>query len=182
MAEENKENIPVSTNKEAAKKEATKGEVSAMRPATDIERSFTEMERAFDRFFRRGWPSLWRWGGVPAWDNPFELEASHSPKLDVIDRDNEILVRAEIPGIEKEDLNISLTGNLLTIKGQCASDVKEEKGDYHRREISNFSFSRSVALPGEVDTAKTTASLKSGILEITLPKAESSKRRSITVQ
>ncbi|AKH36574.1 hypothetical protein AAW31_00045 [Nitrosomonas communis] len=63
MAEENKENIPVSTNKEAAKKEATKGEVSAMRPATDIERSFTEMERAFDRFFRRGWPSLWRWEG-----------------------------------------------------------------------------------------------------------------------
>ncbi len=181
MIEENKENVPVTTSKEAASKEAAKSEVPAIRPATDIERSFTEMERAFDRFFRRGWPSLWRWGGMPTWDLP-ELEASRSPNLDVIDRDNEILVRAEIPGIEKKDLNISLTGNLLTIKGQFTSDVKDEKGDYHRHEISSFSFSRSVALPGEVDTAKTTASLKSGILEITLPKAESSKRRTITVQ
>ncbi|SDY69428.1 Hsp20/alpha crystallin family protein [Nitrosomonas sp. Nm33] len=177
MQEANKENVPVTTSKEAAK-----SEVPAIRPMTEMERTFTEMERTFDRVFRRGWPSLWRWGGMPALDNLFELEAPRSPSLDVIDRDNEILVRAEIPGIEKKDLNISLTGNLLTIKGQSVSDVKEEKGDFHRHEISSFSFSRSVALPGEVDTSKTEASLKNGILEITLPKAESSKRRTITVQ
>lgn len=182
MLEENKENVPVTTSKEAASKETAKSEVPVIRPTTDIERTFTEMEHAFDRLFRRGWPSLWRWGSMPTLDNLFELEAPRSPNLDVIDRDNEILVRAEIPGIEKKDLNISLTGNLLTIKGQSAKEVKEEKGDYHRHEISSFSFSRSVALPGEVDTSKTTASLKNGILEITLPKAESSKRRTISVQ
>ena len=170
MSKENKENVPVATTKEEAK---TK--VAAIQP-------ITEMERAFDRFFRRGWPSLWRWGDMPMPDNLFEWEGQRSPNLDVIDRDNEILVRAEIPGIEKKDLNISLTGNLLTIKGQSTSEVKEEKGDYHKREISSFSFSRSVVLPGAVDTSRTTASLKSGILEITLPKVESSKRRTITVE
>ena len=62
-----------------------------------------EMEQAFDRFFRYGWPWLWR-------DNKlFELESQRMPSFDVINRDNEIFVRAEIPGIEKQDLNISIT-------------------------------------------------------------------------
>lgn len=140
------------------------------------------MERAFDRFVRHGWPSLWRWRDMPMLDKLFEMEGPRSPNLDVIDRDNEILVRAEIPGVEKEDLNISLTDNLLTIKGQSSREVKDEKGDYHKHEISSFSFSRSVMLPGAVDASNTKASLKNGILEITLPKVESSKRRNITVQ
>lgn len=180
MPDEIKENIPVSTTKE---QQQAKGEMPVIRPITaDIERTFTQMERAFDRLLNGGWPSLRRLGGMPMLDNLLELEAPRSPSVDVIDRDNEILVRAEIPGIEKKDLNISLTDNLLTIKGQSTGEVKEEKGDYHRREISSFSFSRSVMLPGAVDPSQTTASLKNGILEITLPKAESSKRRTITVQ
>jgi HSP20 family protein len=104
------------------------------------------------------------------------------PSLDVVDRDNEILVRAEIPGIDKKDLDISLTDNLLTIKGQSSSEKKEEKGDYHRQEISRSSFSRSVMLPGAVDASKASSTLKDGVLELTLPKMETSKRRSIKVQ
>lgn len=172
-----KESIPVTTTKEEAKTE-----VPAIRPVSEMERAFTEMERAFDRFFRGGWPALRRWRDMPGLDSLFELEGQRSPSLDVIDRDNEILVRAEIPGIEKKDLNISLTDNLLTIKGQAATESKEEKGDYHRHEISSFTFSRSITLPGAVDASNTAASLKNGILEITLPKVESSKRRTITVQ
>lgn len=173
---QSKENVPITTSKEPAK-----SEVPAIRPMTEMERTFTEMEHVFDRFFKKGWPSFWRWREMPMLENLFQMEGQRVPSLDVIDRDNEILVRAEIPGIEKKDLNISITGNLLTIKGQSASEVKEEKGDYHRHEISSFSFSRSVALPGEVDASKTDASLKNGILEITLPKVESSKRRTIAV-
>lgn len=170
MSDENKENIPVTT-----KKEEVKAAGSVIHP-------ITEMERVFDRFFKRGWPSLWQWRDMPMLDNVFELERQRSPNLDVIDRDNEILVRAEIPGLEKDDLNISLTDNLLTIKGQSSHETKEEKGDYHRHEISSFSFSRSVMLPGAVDASNTAASLKNGILEIRLPKAESSKRRNIAVE
>jgi HSP20 family protein len=92
-----------------------------------------------------------------------------------------VLVRAEIPGIEKKDINISLTDNLLTIKGESKKEEKEEKGDYYRREISSSSFARSVTVPASVDVSKAVANLKDGVLEIKLPKAESSKRRNIMV-
>jgi HSP20 family protein len=115
-------------------------------------------------------------------DNFFEVGNRRLPSLDVIDRDNEVFVRAELPGIDKKDLNISLTDNLLTIKGQSSSEKKEEKGDYYRHEISSSSFARSVTIPAIVDSSKTVANLKDGILEITLPKVEASKRRNIAIQ
>lgn len=170
MSKENTENIPVTTNKETAK-----GIWPAIHP-------IAEMERFFNHFFGHGRPSIGRWHDTLLQDNLFGFEGQRLPSLDVVDRDNEILVRAEIPGIEKKDLSISLTDNLLTIKGQSSSEEKEEKGDYHRHEISRFSFARSVALPGAVDASKMAASLKNGMLEINLPKLESSKRRNITVK
>ena len=171
MDTENKGNIPVTTSK----KEDAKAAWPAIRPIAD-------MEKAFDRLFGKNWPSLWRRNETPLLDNLFEFEGQRLPSLDVIDRDTEYLVRAEIPGIDKKDINISLTDNLLTIKGQTSSEKKEEKGDYYRHEISKSSFARSVTVPGSVDSSKTVASLKDGILEITLPKLESSKRRTIAVQ
>jgi HSP20 family protein len=169
MDTENKGNIPVTTGKSAVK---------TLFPAHPI----ADMERAFDRFFGRNWPSLWHRNDVTLFDNMFEFEGLRLPSLDVIDRDADIVVRAEIPGIDKKDLNISLTDNLLCIKGQSSSEKKEEKGDYHRHEISSSSFARSVTLPSAVNSAKTIANLKDGILEITLPKVESSKRKNIAVQ
>lgn len=171
MAKETtKQDIPVTTGKKAAG--------TALSPTYPT----SELERIFDRFFGNSWPSLLRWHDtplLPGWPGERDLRL---PSLDVVDRDNDILVRAEIPGIDKKDLDISLTDNLLTIKGQSSSEKKEEKGDYHRREISRSSFARSVTLPGSVDSSKANATLKDGILEITLPKLESSKRRSIAVQ
>lgn len=169
MDTENKGNIPVTTSKSAVK---------TLFPAHPI----ADMERAFDRFFGRNWPSLWHRNDVTLFDDMFEFEGLRLPSLDVIDRDADILVRAEIPGIDKKDLNISLTDNLLSIKGQSSSEKKEEKGDYHRHEISSSSFARSVTLPSAVNSAKTVANLKDGILEITLPKVEASKRKAIPVQ
>lgn len=170
MSTENKTNIPVNTGKEVAKTSWT-----------DIH-PIADMERAFDRIFGGSWPSLWRRNDLSSFDNMFEQSGLRLPSLDVVDRDTDILVRAEIPGIDKKDLNISLTDNLLTIKGKSSHEKKEEKGDYYRHEISSASFARSVSLPSMVDSSKTAASLKDGVLEITLPKVESSKRRSIPVQ
>jgi HSP20 family protein len=166
-----KGNIPVTTSK--------KEEPYSSWPV--LHHPIAEMERAFDRFFGRSWPSLGRWGGSPSLDNLFEIEGMRMPSLDVVDRANEVLVRAEIPGIEKKDINISLTDNLLTIKGESKKEEKEEKGDYYRREISSSSFARSVTVPASVDVSKAVANLKDGVLEIKLPKAESSKRRNIMV-
>lgn len=169
MDTENKGSVQVTSNKPVAK---------TLWPAHPI----ADMERTFDRFFGRSWPSSWHRNDVTLFDDVFESEGMRLPSLDVVDRDADIMVRAEIPGVDKKDLNISLTDNLLTIKGQSSSEKKEEKGDYHRHEISSSSFARSITLPGTVDPAKTVANLKDGVLEIKLPKVESSKRKTIDVQ
>ena len=156
-----KGNIPVKGNeKEVAK---------CSWPA--LQHPIAEMERVFDRFFGRNWPL----------DNLFQVEGLRTPSLDVVDREAEILVRAEMPGIDKKDINVSLTDNVLTIRGQTSKEEKVEKGDYYRNEISSASFARSITVPVNVDVGKTVANLKDGILEIKLPKSESSKRRNIAV-
>ena len=165
-----KGNIPVTGSKKVAKHSTT-----AMHPIAD-------MERVIDQFFSRNMPSLWHRNSLSSLDDMFVLEGQRLPSLDVIDRDADVLVRAEITGIDKKDIDISITDNLLTIKGHSKHEKKDKKGDYHRHEISSASFARSFTLPGEVDSAKTVANLKDGILEITLPKLEASKRRSIAVQ
>lgn len=181
MAKE--KNIPITESTSAAK---TKNSPVQTTPSI-IKHPIAEMERAFDRFFGRGFPSLWHGRDFPMMDSLFggsllEFNGQRLPNIDVLDRDNEIFVRAEVPGVDKKDLTISLTDNLLTIKGESKTEKKEEKGDYHRREISSSAFARTFTLPGSVDSTRTEASLKDGVLEITLPKAESSRKRNIEVK
>ena len=141
-------------------------------------RPFEEMERMFDEFFGGGWLRPLRFERMPELSRAWE---SRLPKLDVIDRDNEVLVRAEVPNVKKEDLEISVTGDLFTIKGKTRHEEKEEKGDYYRCEVSQGSFSRTVTLPAMVDETKAKAELKEGMLEVTLPKSEKSKKRAIKI-
>jgi len=101
------------------------------------------------------------------------------PKVDVIDREGEVVVKAEIPGVEKKDIDISVGEDAVTIKGEIRHEEKEEKGDYYRCEISRGAFSRTVALPAAVDGAKAKANFKDGVLELTLPKVEKAKRHTI---
>jgi HSP20 family molecular chaperone IbpA len=106
-----------------------------------------DIERALEDFLRRPFLSPWRWDRLAEWRLPFETSL---PKLDVIHRDGEVVVRAELPGVKKEDIELSLPGTQLTLKGQTKRAEKEEKGDYYRCEISQGSFSRTVTLPAEV--------------------------------
>ena len=174
MDTETKQNIPVTTGRKSSE-----SALSTLPLITDMERAF---EQTFDRLFGRSWPSLSRWTDLPVMNRWFNEVDVRMPSLDVVDRDNEVMVRAEIPGIDKKDIDISLTGDVLTIKGCSSCEKKQDEGDYHRREISSSSYARAVPLPAAVDAAKTNAVLKDGILEITLPKLEPSKRRSIKVQ
>ena len=139
---------------------------------------FEEMDRMFESFFPRGWmrPFRWEW---PELAGGLEMKV---PRVDIVDREDEVVVRAEIPGVDKEDLDVSLTENTVTIKGKTSHEAKEEKGEYYRCEISRGAFSRTVALPGEVDADKAKAAFKDGVLEMTLPKQAKSKRRTITVE
>lgn len=137
---------------------------------------FEDMERAFGDFFGRGWLRPFRW------ERPLLADiALAAPKVDVIDRDEDVLVRAEVPGVKKDDIEISISGGMLTIKGETKHEEKEEKGDYYRCEISRGGFARTLTLPAEVDDTKAKAAMKDGVLELTLPKVEKSKRRSIKI-
>jgi HSP20 family protein len=111
-----------------------------------------------------------------------EALAGGVPKVDVIDRDNEVVVKAEMPGVKKDDIRVSLVGNVMTIKGETKREEKEEKGDYYRCEISRGEFSRMLTLPAEVDESKAKAELHDGVLEVTLPKIETAKKRDIKVE
>lgn len=152
--------------------------------AAVVQSPLSEMERMFDRFWSRGWPSLWRdrHDFLNAGRDWFEWKGVRLPNVDVIDRKAEILVRAELPGIDKKDLSISMTDHLLTIKGQTKTETKQEDGDYHRHEISSTAYARSIELPATVDSDKAQASMKDGVLEISLPKAAASIKRNITVK
>ncbi|MEW6353077.1 MAG: Hsp20/alpha crystallin family protein [Pseudomonadota bacterium] len=104
------------------------------------------------------------------------------PHVDVIDRDNEIVVRAEVPGVDKKDLDVSMTDNTITIKGETKYEEEEEKGDYYRCELTHGAFARTIPLPGAVDASKAKATYHEGVLEMNLPKLEKSKRHSIKVE
>ena len=138
---------------------------------------FEEMDRMFDSFFPRRWMQPFRWE-MPHFPELSELKM---PKVDIIDRDKEIVVKAELPGVSKEDIDLSITDNAVTIKASTSHEEKEEKGNYFRSEISRGSFSRTVALPGDVDADQARATFNDGILQLTLPKTEKSHRKSITV-
>ena len=126
------------------------------------------------------------------WHNPFNREKvpdlfsfssfNHVPKMDVIDRDKDILVKAELPGIEKKDLDISITKNQLVIKAKTCHEEKEEKGDYLKQEISKSEIYRSVLLPADVEVDKVKTSFKNGVLQLTMPKRKESHRRRIEVK
>ena len=173
MDTQTKSNVPVTTSKKST---------AAKTPTWPSLKPIIDMEKAVERYFDRRWPSLISWNDLPTEDSLFEFEGLRLPTLDVIDRDAEVLIRAEIPGIDKKDIHISLADNVLTIKGHTDHEKKEEKGDYYKHEISSSSYARSVTVPGNVDESKVVANLKHGILEIKLPKTESSKRRSIKVE
>ena len=119
-----------------------------------------EMDSVFDNFFR----------GFEM--EPFESRFSaFSPKVDLTENDKEIKVSVELPGMDEKDIDISLNKDALTIRGE-KKEEKEQKGkDYYRMERSYGTFSRTIALPAEVETDKIEASLKKGVLTVTLPRS-----------
>jgi HSP20 family protein len=144
---------------------------------------FEEMERLFEDVVSGGWLRPWR--RREAWPSFGELVApfeGRMPKVDIIDRENDVVVRAELPGVDKDDVDVSLTEAAITIKGSTKKEKKEEKGDYYRSETMSGAFARTLALPAEVNAAKAQAKFKDGLLEVTLPKAERAKRHTIRVE
>jgi HSP20 family protein len=129
------------------------------------------MNRTFDDFFK-GF-DIEPFGALVA-------ESGFMPQMNISEDEKEITVSAELPGIDEKDLDISLTKEALTIKGEKKTETEDKKKDYHRIERSYGSFCRTIALPENIDEGKATAELKKGVLKITIPKtaaAQPQKRK-----
>jgi HSP20 family protein len=131
-----------------------------------------EVDNLFDRFFGESlFPST-----------EFLRAGVWSPRVDVIDGKKEITVKAEIPGVEAKDIDVSLNRNMLTIKGEKKLEKEEKDEKYHRIERSCGSFTRTVDLPAEVDADAIDASYKKGILTIVLKKTKEAESKKIAVK
>ncbi|NIN01155.1 MAG: Hsp20 family protein [candidate division Zixibacteria bacterium] len=144
-------------------------EMTPWKPFRELANLREEMDKMWSRFFGE-WPSL----------EPFRGE--WAPSLDVSETKDSIVVNAEVPGIDPKDIDISLTNDVLTIKGEKKHEQEEKEENYHRIERSYGSFSRSTRLPREVQSDKIKASYKNGVLKITLPKSEEAKEIKIKVE
>ena len=107
-----------------------------------------------------------------------ELRGEWYPSIDTFMKDNNLVIRADIPGVDPKNVDISVTGNVLTIKGERKSDIEEKKEGYLYHETSVGAFERTLTLPEGVDSAKIHATCKNGVVEITMPaKAEALPRK-----
>jgi HSP20 family protein len=137
-----------------------------------------QMERMFDDFWPVRMPRFfdgWR---------PMLSRApiARTPEVDVYDEGNQIVVKAEIPGAKKEEIEVNLTDSRLTIRGEKERKEEIKEDQYYRCERSYGSFSRTIQLPSDVQSSKAQASFTDGVLEVRLPKTEEAKRKAVKLK
>ena len=158
-------------------KELESRAVTPWRPFMDLTQWEAEMDRMMEDFFGRRrrpwWPSLWSRGGVS------ELI---TPVVDIYEEKDDIVVKAEMPGMTKEDIEIDISNTHLSLKGEKKREEKIEEEDYFACERAYGAFHRSMELPKDVQADKVKASFKNGVLEIRLPKTEEAKTKEIKVK
>lgn len=131
------------------------------------------LEEETSRLFDNSWSAL---------PDKLAREAVWSPSIDVAEDKDSITVKADLPGVKQSDIDVSVSGDILTIRGERKQeeDVKQKK--FHRIERFYGSFTRSLSLPDYVDASKINASYRNGMLEVVIPKTEQAKPRQIKVQ
>jgi HSP20 family protein len=103
------------------------------------------------------------------------------PSIDLYEEENNIKVKAELPGIKKEDISVKVTEDTLTVSGKKSSRKEINKENYYTKEISEGSYTRTISLPAEVDREKVKASYKDGVLEIELPKSPQKQAMEVNI-
>jgi HSP20 family protein len=124
-----------------------------------------------DLWSDRLWPEWPRWEGE-----------EYRPSFDLFEKDGKYHLKAELPGIKKDDISISIDGDRVTITGKNESAREEEGSNYYLKEARSGSFSRSFQLPGEVDEGKVDANLKDGVLNVEMPLKETPKSRKVEIK
>jgi HSP20 family protein len=135
----------------------------------DITRFNREMDSLWNRFFGEAHP-------FPG------TEGEWLPSMDVAETDGEVTVRAELPGLEAKDIDLDISGDVLSIRGEKKGKEEQKGENYYTRESYYGSFQRSVRLPSEVQSDKVEAKFKNGVLDIKLPKAEKTRKKKIEIK
>lgn len=161
---------------EKTKEKETKA-VAPWRPFAGLGRWERDMDRMMEDFFGRRmrpwWPErLFR---------PEEMEMT-LPSVDLFEDKDDVVVKAELPGIEKDNIEVNVTDHILTIKGEKKKEEEIKEENYYRAERSYGTFVRSLELPKDVQSDKVKASFKDGILEVRMPKTEEAKAKEIKVK
>lgn len=136
------------------------------------------MEEFFEDFPPRRWmetfePLSWQW--------PMGIDMERSFRIDVLDREKELIVRAELPGVEKDDVEVTVSGDRLIIEAEREFEEEEKKDTFYRHELGYGELRRTIGLPVDVDSEHVAAELKDGILNIVLPKVQAAKRHTVKV-
>lgn len=142
-------------------------ELTIWRPLQELRK---EMDRIFQEFFGRSYfPERWE---MVEW----------TPAVDVSETEDAVIVKADLPGVKPENIEINIVDNVLTIKGEKKREVEEKKESFYRVERFYGSFMRSIQLPTEVEIDKVKAQYKDGVLKITLPKKPEEKKKVIKIE
>jgi len=129
------------------------------------------MEEMFERFFP-SWPG-------PRW---FGEERGWAPAVDMIDRKDEVVLRADLPGLEQKDIEVTVTDGMLTIRGERKAEKEQKEEEFYCCERWAGTFARSLALPTGVEAEKIRASFRNGVLEVHLPKTKEAKEKKIEIK
>jgi HSP20 family protein len=136
-----------------------------------------EMDRLMERFFGRGFMPSW----MPRFRWPEEMKMPYAA-VDVYEDAGSVVLKAELPGMTKDEIHVEITGEMITISGEKKKEEDVKKDDYHRMERSFGSFRRTISLPAEVQSAKAKARFHDGMLEIKVPKTKEAKEKRIKVE
>ncbi len=134
-----------------------------------------DMERWFDEVWRRPFAAF----RAPFWGGPRTMEVEEfTPFLDMYETDHDLVVKCDLPGLKKSDIELDITHKSLTISGERSKEGKVEKANYYRYERSYGKFSRSFELPEGLNIEKAKAHFEDGVLEVKIPKSEEAEKMS----
>ena len=139
------------------------------RPGAGLARLQDEMNDLFSRLFGD-------------WTSPMLAEGTYWPAIDVVEGEDSVTVKAELPGMKPDDISVSVQGNTLSISGEKREQTEESREGYYHSERRFGSFRRDLVLPADVDAEKIEAACKEGVLTITMPKTEAAKAKVVKIK
>ncbi len=158
------------------------GEITPWRPLSAITREMANVEREMERMFEDFWRRPWFGLNLPRRLRLWGDLGTRGPAIEVYEEKDDVVVKAELPGLKKENLEVNISDHLLTIKGERKKEEEVKEKGYYYSEHSYGSFTRTIEIPKDIQHDKIWATFKDGVLEVRLPKTEEAKRKEVKIK